>query len=231
LAVSIGISDEPTTVVIQNPQLYQSTQVASLFSQEQGYTLSFCPYELAEFLACCSEFKRCTAVVEAACLYDSLERAAELLRTHRSVRVLVRGEGMRETRTEELIRLGCWGVVSQAAGPDIVKKAVEAVSRDELWVGRQLLSKIFRRVVISEEQRLSPREIDILRLLASDQTNKGIARQLFISPETLRWHLRNLYNKTGVRDRRGIVSYARELLGEEPGRERAAGSIDERAEG
>jgi hypothetical protein len=41
-----------------------------------------------------------------------------------------------------------------------------------------------------------------------------MAEALFISPETLRWHLRNLYAKTGIRDRRNIIAYAKELVGD-----------------
>ncbi len=222
---SVGVSGEVITVVLQDPELFHTSQLQILFSREQGYDLTFCPFELAEFLACCSKFDPCIAVLEAAGITDNIESAAELLRTMRHVRLLVRGDRVSERKTEELIRIGCWGILSQEYGAETLKRAVDGVSRGELWIGRQLLSKIFRRLVISEEQRLSPREIDILRLLARDQTNKAIATQLFISPETLRWHLRNLYTKTGVRDRSGIVAYARELLGEPSGRQRAAGKV------
>ncbi|MEI9973836.1 MAG: helix-turn-helix transcriptional regulator [Ignavibacteriota bacterium] len=56
--------------------------------------------------------------------------------------------------------------------------------------------------------KLSRREQDVIGLLSQRLSNKTIAQQLFISEETLRWHLRNLYTKTGLDTRRDLVEYA-----------------------
>jgi LuxR family maltose regulon positive regulatory protein len=58
---------------------------------------------------------------------------------------------------------------------------------------------------------LSRRELEILRLLASDLTGPELARQLVVSLNTLRTHTRNVYAKLGVNGRRAAVSRAREL--------------------
>ncbi|GAA2160349.1 LuxR C-terminal-related transcriptional regulator [Pedococcus bigeumensis] len=65
---------------------------------------------------------------------------------------------------------------------------------------------------------LSPRELDVLRLLATDLTGPELARHLVVSLNTLRTHTRNVYSKLGVSGRRAAVSRARELglLGNSP---------------
>jgi LuxR family maltose regulon positive regulatory protein len=58
---------------------------------------------------------------------------------------------------------------------------------------------------------LSRRECEILSLLGQGLNNKSIAQRLFITKETLRWHLRNLYGKTRVQGRDKLIRYANEL--------------------
>jgi len=58
---------------------------------------------------------------------------------------------------------------------------------------------------------LSERELDVLRLLASDLDGPAIARELFVSLNTVRTHTKSIYAKLGVNSRRGAVRSAREL--------------------
>jgi LuxR family maltose regulon positive regulatory protein len=58
---------------------------------------------------------------------------------------------------------------------------------------------------------LSRRELEVLRLLATDLTGPELARQLVVSLNTLRTHTRNVYTKLGVSGRRAAVTRAREL--------------------
>ena len=58
---------------------------------------------------------------------------------------------------------------------------------------------------------LSDRELEVLRLLATDLGGPGIASELYVSLNTLRTHTRNIYAKLGVNNRRAAVRRAREL--------------------
>lgn len=62
---------------------------------------------------------------------------------------------------------------------------------------------------VREASRLTPREIDVLRLLASGMTAAAIARARAISPRTVRKHLENAYAKLDVHDRLQAVDYCR----------------------
>lgn len=67
---------------------------------------------------------------------------------------------------------------------------------------------------------LTPRELEILRLLLAGLTNRAIAAEIFISEKTVEFHLDNLYTKIGVRTRlmagvwalqRGLLTESREI--------------------
>ncbi|HLI57155.1 MAG TPA: LuxR C-terminal-related transcriptional regulator [Actinomycetota bacterium] len=59
--------------------------------------------------------------------------------------------------------------------------------------------------------RLSERELQVLRLLGSDLSGPDIARELVVSLNTMRTHTKNIYMKLGVNDRRAALRRAREL--------------------
>lgn len=57
---------------------------------------------------------------------------------------------------------------------------------------------------------LTPRELDVLRGVAGGHSNKVIARQLQLTPETVKWHLKNIMRKLEVNSRHAAVACARE---------------------
>jgi DNA-binding CsgD family transcriptional regulator len=57
---------------------------------------------------------------------------------------------------------------------------------------------------------LSPREVEVLRLVAQGWTDRQVADHLFLSPRTINQHLRNIYNKLGVSTRNAAATFAHE---------------------
>jgi LuxR family maltose regulon positive regulatory protein len=63
----------------------------------------------------------------------------------------------------------------------------------------------------SQLEALSPSELRVLRYLPTNLTRPDIARELYVSINTVNTHIRNIYSKLGVRDRSSAVGRAREL--------------------
>ena len=57
---------------------------------------------------------------------------------------------------------------------------------------------------------MSDRELEVVRLLGHALPNKKIARSLGLSPETVKWHLKNIYGKLGVTGRDEAVARIRD---------------------
>lgn len=96
---------------------------------------------------------------------------------------------------------------SQGVAPEYVRKLLAA------FEGYRLPSALKPGPVQPETliEPLSDRELDVLRLLAGGQTNQEMAQALCVSVNTVKTHLRNIYGKLGVHNRRETVAKAKEL--------------------
>ena len=86
-------------------------------------------------------------------------------------------------------------------------KGVKAILQGELWFSRKITSKILmdthyrRSSIAAAEAMLTAREKEILIAIASGASNSDIAEECFISPNTVKTHLYNIYKKIGVKNR------------------------------
>lgn len=104
----------------------------------------------------------------------------------------------------ELLQLGCSGVLRVDAAPNELRRAVQAVLAGELWFSRKVVSNALRTLLLTN--RLTPRELQIANLIAQGFNNQQIADTLFISRETVRWHVRTINAKTKTRARKPVVA-------------------------
>jgi DNA-binding NarL/FixJ family response regulator len=103
-------------------------------------------------------------------------------------------------------------VLKRSADTDLID-AIQAVGR-----GEQFVSPVTERAVIKEwleggreerlEDPLTPRELDVVKLIAEAYTNKQIAQALHVSEKTVESHRANVLSKLGMRDRVELVRYA-----------------------
>jgi DNA-binding NarL/FixJ family response regulator len=108
------------------------------------------------------------------------------------------------------LRAGCSGVLPADSPVEMFQRVIKAMTEGEMWYPRSVLSALARGSLLGaqDQPRLTARELEILRLLGAEQKNQAIADQLFISRETVRWHLRALYSKIGVTGRLEARRYA-----------------------
>ena len=147
---------------------------------------------------------RVVAVVGAAALRRIDEHLVrEGARFGKSLRILVLEDEYNEDSVCRLLMLGCAGCLAGDTSVATLKKAILAVARGEIWAERHLVSRTLQQALVSAgtDDLLTSREREILGLLRAGQTNRQIAEALFISPETVKWHIRKVFGKIGAKDR------------------------------
>jgi DNA-binding NarL/FixJ family response regulator len=116
----------------------------------------------------------------------------------------------------EAVRLGAWGVVLKESSPETLLECVRRVYRGEQWIDRETMTRAFghamqREAAMREASRiLTPREIEIVRMIAQGLRNRAIAERLTISEGTVKIHLHNVYEKLGIDGRLELMLYAQE---------------------
>jgi DNA-binding NarL/FixJ family response regulator len=125
-----------------------------------------------------------------------------LKRRHGATRVIVyTGEPGKDV-LRQAVRLGAWGFISKSDEPAILVEAIASIAR-----GRMSLPYIDLPTLTSDPLgELTARERELLVALANGWTNLQIASRTGISRNTVKYHLKNLYDKLGVSNRAMAVA-------------------------
>lgn len=116
---------------------------------------------------------------------------------------------------------GARGFIHKAGSPDDLIAAIRTVADGDTYMDSRLSSTLLARSTTEKVHELSPREREILDLLAQGLTGAEAAKQLFISPETVRTHIRNAMTKLEAHTRVHAIALAlrqREIDFEDPPR-------------
>jgi DNA-binding NarL/FixJ family response regulator len=121
-------------------------------------------------------------------------------------------------RIFKALRAGACGYLLKRCTPDELLGAIREVRQGGAPMSREIARKVigsFQEPVTmaAEVEELSPREREILELLAAGFPNKEIANRLGVSDNTVRWHLRHVYEKLHVRSRTEAVLKFRTATG------------------
>ena len=118
-------------------------------------------------------------------------------------------EGMR------FIQLGASGIILKSVEPSLfIKCARKVVWENEVWLPHQQVARIAKFVETNASRPLRPvdtltqREKTIISYLMQGWRNREIAQHLSITEQTVKNHLRSIYDKVGVSDRLELVLYA-----------------------
>ena len=121
-----------------------------------------------------------------------------------------------EVFLREVIKAGASGYIIKHAAEAELVTAIHSVTRGEIYVHPSLLRTLLvdsdRPLSKTQKQTeaLTPREVDILKLLVQGYTNRQIAEELSISIRTVEGHRANLTEKLGLRSRVELLRYARD---------------------
>jgi DNA-binding NarL/FixJ family response regulator len=113
----------------------------------------------------------------------------------------------------ETTNAGASGYVLKSAGKDDLLRAVRAVHAGAGYLQAEVTKPLLQRLaqdakIAGNKSALSSRELQVLECLADGQSNKVIASTLSITEDTVKAHLKNLYEKLGAADRAHAVAIA-----------------------
>jgi DNA-binding NarL/FixJ family response regulator len=124
---------------------------------------------------------------------DGVETTAELIRRHPRLRVLVLTSFGGQQRVQLALAAGAVGYLLKSADVDEVADAIRAVARGEVHLGTEAAEYLMQEQ--AGLRALTPRELEVLGLLAEGCSNQEIARRLAITERTARTHVSNLLGK------------------------------------
>lgn len=144
---------------------------------------------------------------------DGLEAARRIQRDHPGVGVVMLTAYDDRQFVVEAVRAGARGYVLKARDAEHLIQTVRLVAGGNMVIDPQLVVALAEELSQTKERNrkaetLTAREVEVLQLLAFGHTNKDIAEQLFISPDTVKTHLEHIFEKLGASDRTAAVAEA-----------------------
>jgi len=155
---------------------------------------------------------------------DGLSALQALQQTNKRTRVIVLTASEDKNEFVQAMKLGCSGIVLKQTAPDLIVKSIRKVHSGEIWLDSHTTAAVMRQFSTGQESSgggqstgggknrerspLSTREREIVALVAQGYKNKEMAEKMFISEQTVKNHLHNIFDKLGVSDRLELALYA-----------------------
>jgi DNA-binding NarL/FixJ family response regulator len=144
---------------------------------------------------------------------NGLEAATRVSEDFPGVNVVILSMHANEEYVLRALRAGAAGYLLKDADPAEMELAVKAAVRGETYLSPRISKKVTEYVQRTGEEtssleRLTPRQREVLQLIAEGHTSRGIAHILDISVKTVETHRAGLMDRLGIRDIAGLVRYA-----------------------
>jgi two-component system, NarL family, nitrate/nitrite response regulator NarL len=159
---------------------------------------------------------------------DGLATLQRLQSSKSKTRVIVLTASDDKNEFVQAMKLGTSGIVLKQTATELLIKSIRKVHAGEIWLDSHTTAEVIRRFVSADEMPpgpspapsssssprererspLSQREREIVALVAQGFKNKEMAEKMFISEQTVKNHLHNIFDKLGVSDRLELALYA-----------------------
>ena len=145
---------------------------------------------------------------------DGIEATRCIRAAHPSTQVVVLTTYADDESILDALRAGAIGYLTKDAARDHIRRAIEAAAAGQAVLDPAVQARLVEvaRPPSSNPSQLpdglTEREGEVLRLIASGQSNSQIAAQLFVSEATIKTHVNHIFAKTSSRDRAQAVAYA-----------------------
>lgn len=154
-------------------------------------------------------------------ILNGLEVTKQLVAAKSKVKIIMLTIHDDDNYVIEVLKSGAFGYLLKDVEPSMLIKAIHRVNEGEAFVYPELAEKLFGGVETTENinqraeeiwkerrsERLTAREMDVLRCIAKGFNNQEIAQALFVSEKTVKNHLTNIFRKINVNDRTQALLY------------------------
>jgi DNA-binding NarL/FixJ family response regulator len=151
---------------------------------------------------------------------DGVEATRRLRESHPDIRVLMLTTYADDRSVIDALRAGARGYLTKDTGADEIRRALDQVTRGQAVIDPTVQHHLVAAISASLPAApasppvpqlpdgLTPREAEVLALIAQGLSNSEIAEQLSVNETTVKSHVNHLFAKAGVRDRAQAVTYA-----------------------
>ncbi|MCU1405768.1 MAG: response regulator transcription factor [Glaciihabitans sp.] len=138
------------------------------------------------------------------------EATARILAVNPDIRIIILTTYESDDRILAAIEAGARGYLLKAAPQEEILAGIRSVAKGDVVLAPSIATLLVKRAQ-TPVVRLSPRETQILRMVAAGHSNPAIAGLLFVGEATVKTHLLHAFEKLGVNDRTRAVTRAMEL--------------------
>jgi two-component system, NarL family, response regulator DegU len=164
----------------------------------------------------CEEFKFDILLLDVDLQGLNLAKVLQLLKKNKGAKViLIVNNDYSENTLVNAIRSGVRGYLLKNADSSRLLKAIRAVNDGELWVERKMMIKVLE--AFSSPRRgtkggnsiydLTETEARVVKLVLNGGSNKDVAKNLFLSEKTVKFHLYKIFKKLSVKNRSQLILY------------------------
>ena len=141
-------------------------------------------------------------------LLNGWEATRQLVRDVPSTRVIVLSSYDSSEYVQQAMAAGASGYLNKHAAPADLLRAIHEVKNGNTFFDSSIAQQLADPVAQSAETALTPREAEVLQLIAEGFANKQIAGELGLSVKTVEKHRQQVMNKLGIHDTAGLVRHA-----------------------
>lgn len=148
---------------------------------------------------------------------DGLTVLRELHEAELATKVIVLTAAIDDSRSLMAVQLGARGFVLKGEAPTVLMQCIHRVAAGGMWIDSATTSRMFDSMLRgksaaerAQAAALTPRELELVQMVARGLRNKAIAERLAIQEGTVKAHLFHIYQKMGVRTRVELVLRSRE---------------------
>lgn len=145
---------------------------------------------------------------------DGLKTAEYVKENHKNIKVLVLSMLDQEKFVSKSLAAGALGYILKTTGKDELVNAIKMVAKGDPYISHKISASMIKNLnyTFHSDQKievdLSPRELEILHLIADGMTNAEIADKIFTSKRTVESHRKNLIDKTGTKNTAALIKFA-----------------------